>query len=52
MIKATVPWERALKDRDDVKAILEFTGVDVEAVKKQAERDSTLSIFESLKWSI
>jgi len=48
MIKATVPRERSLKDRDDVKAILEFTGVDVEAVRRQAERDGTLSIFESL----
>jgi len=48
MIKATVPRERALKDEDDVKAILKFTKVDVKAVKMQAKRENTLSIFESL----
>jgi hypothetical protein len=48
MIKATVPRERALKDEEDVKAILEFTEVDVEAVKKQAKKETTVSIFESL----
>jgi hypothetical protein len=48
MIKATVPRERAVKDEEDVKAILEFTKVDVEAVKRQAKRDNTLTILESL----
>jgi hypothetical protein len=48
MIRATVPRERAVKDEDDVKAILQFTKVDVEAVKKQAKLDNTLTIFESL----
>jgi len=48
MIKATVPRERALKDVEDVQAILRFTEVDVEVVKRQAERDSTLSIFETV----
>jgi hypothetical protein len=48
MIKATVPRERALKDEEDVKAILIFTEVDVEAVKKQAKEESTLSIFETV----
>jgi hypothetical protein len=48
MIKATVPRERAVKDEEDVKAILEFTKVDVEAVKKQAKLDGTLVILESL----
>jgi len=48
MIKATVPRERAVKDEEDVKAVLEFTKVDVEAVKKQAKRDNTLTILESL----
>jgi hypothetical protein len=48
MIKATVPRERALKDVDDVRAVLRFTRVNVEAVKKQAKRDSTLSIFETV----
>jgi hypothetical protein len=48
MIKATVPRERALKDEEDVRAILRFTRVSVEVVKRQAERDSTLSIFETV----
>jgi hypothetical protein len=48
MIKATVPRERAVKDEEDVKAILTFTKVDVEVVKKQAKRDNTLKILESL----
>jgi hypothetical protein len=48
MIKATKPRERALKDEEDVRAILKFTRVNVGTVKRQAEKDSTLSIFESL----
>jgi hypothetical protein len=48
MIKATLPPERAIKDREDVKAILEFTPVDVDAVKKQAKKDKTLEIFQAL----
>ena len=48
MIKATVPRERALKDEEDVKAILRFTKVDVETVKQRARKDSTLSIFGEL----
>jgi len=49
MIKAAVPRERALKDEEDVKAILKFTKVDVETVRKQARRNSTLLIFNSIK---
>jgi hypothetical protein len=48
MIKATKPRSRAVKDEEDVKAILEFTEVDLEAVKEQAKRDGTLAIFEEL----
>jgi hypothetical protein len=47
MVKATVPRERAVKDEEDIKAILTFTKVDLEAVKKQAEKDKTLEILES-----
>jgi hypothetical protein len=46
MIKATVPRERALKDAEDVKAILKFTKVDVETVKKQAKR---ITLYRFLK---
>jgi len=48
MIKATVPRERALKDVDDVRAVLKFTRVDVEAVKVKARKDKTLSILEEI----
>jgi hypothetical protein len=48
MIRATVPRERALKDKEDVKAILQFTKVDLDAVKKQARKDKTLAILEGL----
>lgn len=48
MIKATVPKERALKDEDDVRAILRYTKVDIKALKRQARKESTLSIFESI----
>ncbi len=51
MIKATVPRERAQKDEDDVRAILKFTKVDVEAVKQQARKNNTLRIFESIAFS-
>ena len=48
MIKATLPHERAAKDKEDVKAVLTFTNVDVEAVKQQAKKDGTLKILEDL----
>jgi hypothetical protein len=48
MIKATKPRERAVKDEEDVKAILEFTKVDLEAVKAQVKHDSTLAILDGL----
>lgn len=48
MIKATVPRERTVKDEEDVKAVLTFAKVDMEAVKKQARKDNTLAILESL----
>jgi hypothetical protein len=48
MIKATMPRERAMKDEEDVKAILTFAKVNVEAVKRQARKDNTLAILEGL----
>ena len=48
MIKATMPPERSVKDKEDVKAILAFTKVDLAAVKKQAREDCTLEIFQAL----
>jgi hypothetical protein len=48
MIKITVPKERALKDEDDIRAVLKFTRVDIEAVRKKAKKENTLPIFDSL----
>lgn len=48
MIKATVPRERALKDREDVKAILKFSKVNVEVVKKKARKEGTLQVYEEI----
>lgn len=45
MIKATISRERASKDVEDVKAILRFTKVDVNFLKKEGARDNTLSIL-------
>ena len=49
MIKATVPKERALKDKDDVKAILRYTKVNKKALKRRARREGTLSILEEVQ---
>jgi len=43
-----VPRERALKDEEDVKAILKFTRVNVRTVKERARKENTLSIFEDI----
>ena len=48
MIKATLPPERSAKDKHDVKSILEFTKVNLEAIKKQAQKENTLGILEAL----
>ena len=48
MIKATLPSERSAKDKTDIKGILKFTRVNLEAVKRQAEKDNTLDVFEAL----
>jgi hypothetical protein len=48
MVKATVPRERAVKDEEDVKAVLAFTKVDLDAVKRQAKKDKTLAVLEGL----
>ena len=48
MIKATLSPEHSAKDKTDVKAILKFTKVNLDAVKRQAKKDHTLEVFESL----
>ena len=48
MIKATLSHERAVKDKEDVKAVLTFANVDVKAVRQQAIKEGTLEILEDL----
>jgi hypothetical protein len=48
MIKATVPKERALKDIEDVKAVLAFTKVNLGRVRRQAKKEKTSEILESI----
>lgn len=48
MIKATISKERSLKDEKDIKAMLKFTDVDTNIVKRRARRNNTLSIFTAI----
>ena len=48
MIKATIPPERALKDRDDVTAILRHTPVDIGHIRREAVKEGTLPTLEEL----
>jgi hypothetical protein len=48
MIKVTVPKERALKDIEDVKAILAFTKVNLRRIRLQAKKEKTLEILENI----
>ena len=45
MIKATLPRERSLKDKEDIKAIIRNTEVDKLKILQTAKRDTTLTIF-------
>jgi len=40
-----------LKDVEDVKAILKFTRVDIQAIKKKSKTDNTSSVFEAIAGS-
>lgn len=48
MIKVTMPPERAVKDKDDVRAVLKHAKVNVKAIEKRAQIEDTLNIFEEL----
>jgi len=48
MIKATIPKERTLKDKDDVRAILKYTKINMNTLKRRARIESTISMFEEL----
>jgi hypothetical protein len=48
MIKATLNPERAAIDREDIKAILKYTRVDLEDLRKRARIQGTSEILEDL----
>jgi hypothetical protein len=48
MIKATIPRERSLKDRDDLRAILANTRVSKRKVLDQTRKESTTEIFREI----
>ena len=52
MIKEAVAEDRALKDKDDVKAILRYAKVNMKAFKRRTQRESTFSILQELTVSI
>jgi hypothetical protein len=48
MIKVTLDPERSTKDKEDIRAVLAFTKVDLAAIKKQAKKDKTLSLLDDV----
>jgi len=48
MIKATLHPERTATDREDIKAILESTRVNLKVLRKRAQAESTSEILEDL----
>jgi hypothetical protein len=48
MVKATVPRERSLKDRDDIRAILANTRVSKRKVLDRARREGTIEILREI----
>lgn len=48
MIKATIHRERALKDEEDVKAILKYTKVDMKTLTEKAQKEKTITILENI----
>lgn len=49
MVKVTIPPERAVKDKDDIRAVLKHTRINVKTIEKQAEKENTLYIFKELQ---
>jgi len=48
MIKATVSKDKSQKDRGDVEAILKHTKLNLKALRKEAQRQSTLTLLDEL----
>lgn len=48
MIKATFPRERAIKDEEDIKAILKYTKVNMKLLKRKARKEKTITTLEDI----
>lgn len=48
MIKTTIPRERALKDEEDIKAIIKYTKVDMKTLTRKAQKEKTITILENI----
>ncbi len=48
MVKATRPRERSLKDREDIKAIVHNTRVNLASIVRTAREETTLDVWEAL----
>jgi hypothetical protein len=48
MIKAIIPRERTLKDKEDIRAILGYSRINMNTLKRRASSESTISILEEL----
>lgn len=48
MIKSTFDREKSAKDREDVRAIIRYSGLNMSRVREYAARDNTLDVLESL----
>jgi hypothetical protein len=49
MVKVTIPPERALKDKDDIRAVLRHARINIKTIEKQAEKENTLYLFKELQ---
>jgi len=49
MIKATIPDEKSLKDKNDIIAILANTKVDLQTIQRSARRESSLELFNNIR---
>ncbi len=48
MIKVTIPREKALKDKEDIKAIIKYTKIDMKTLTRKAEKEKTITILKSI----
>jgi hypothetical protein len=48
MIKATISEERAYTDREDIKAVLQYTQVNKGVLRQKAEQQNSLTLLETI----